>query len=177
MPGKEFVDSNILIYVHDFDADLKHKRAKDLLSKLWPSRSGRLSTQVLHDGEDFETVAPQRRPRSCAFLRSLGRIARHPFDSSQSLGNRGICAAFLLGQHDRGSGGGNRRGRAANRRPERRPNHSRRPNHQPASITSELMVRFCTHLSVPFRLVVLGKSRTGLTPLLPLSPLLPLPRL
>lgn len=67
MPGKVFVDSNILIYAHDLDAGLKHQRAIDLLSKLWPSRSARLSTQVLQEFYVNTTEKiPKPLPRSIA---------------------------------------------------------------------------------------------------------------
>jgi predicted nucleic acid-binding protein len=49
MPGKVFVDSNILIYAHDLDAGIKHERAREVLSNWWPSRRARLSTQVLQE--------------------------------------------------------------------------------------------------------------------------------
>jgi predicted nucleic acid-binding protein len=44
-----FVDSNILIYAHDFDAGAKHQRAADRLWELWDTHAGRLSTQVLQE--------------------------------------------------------------------------------------------------------------------------------
>jgi predicted nucleic acid-binding protein len=46
---KTFVDSNVLIYAHDVDADRKHEIAKGLLRDLWVARTGVLSTQVLHE--------------------------------------------------------------------------------------------------------------------------------
>jgi predicted nucleic acid-binding protein len=46
---KAFVDSNVLIYAHDVDAGRKHDVAKRLLRDLWLSRTGVLSTQVLHE--------------------------------------------------------------------------------------------------------------------------------
>ena len=49
MTDKVFVDTNILVYAHDMDAGAKHKVAKDLVAKLWETRSGVLSTQVLQE--------------------------------------------------------------------------------------------------------------------------------
>jgi predicted nucleic acid-binding protein len=49
MPGKYFVDTNVLIYAHDRSAGLKHERARQLLERLWISGQGVLSTQVLHE--------------------------------------------------------------------------------------------------------------------------------
>ncbi len=49
MPGKTFVDSNILIYAHDIDAGTKQARAAQRLKELWESSLGRLSVQVLQE--------------------------------------------------------------------------------------------------------------------------------
>ena len=47
MSAKVFVDSNILIYAHDLDAGPRQRRAAEWLGRLWDTRAGRLSTQVL----------------------------------------------------------------------------------------------------------------------------------
>jgi predicted nucleic acid-binding protein len=44
-----FVDSNILIYAHDADAEPKRERAVEKLRGLWESGAGRLSVQVLQE--------------------------------------------------------------------------------------------------------------------------------
>jgi len=44
-----FVDTNILIYAHDVDAGDRHWRARKLVSELWESGFGMLSTQVLSE--------------------------------------------------------------------------------------------------------------------------------
>jgi len=49
MIDKVFVDTNILVYAHDLDAGRRHEVAKDIVSKLWESRTGVLSTQVLQE--------------------------------------------------------------------------------------------------------------------------------
>lgn len=49
MPDKYFVDTNILLYAHDLSAGLKHERAGQLVERLWTSREGVLSTQVLQE--------------------------------------------------------------------------------------------------------------------------------
>jgi predicted nucleic acid-binding protein len=48
-PGRQFVDTNILVYAHDQSAGEKHERAKALLTALWRSRQGCLSVQVLQE--------------------------------------------------------------------------------------------------------------------------------
>ena len=49
MSGKTFVDTNVLIYAHDVDAQVKHEVAKSVLRKLWSERTGVLSMQVLQE--------------------------------------------------------------------------------------------------------------------------------
>jgi predicted nucleic acid-binding protein len=49
MTDKVFVDTNILVYAHDADAGEKHSLARELVSQLWETRTGILSTQVLQE--------------------------------------------------------------------------------------------------------------------------------
>ena len=49
MSDRYFVDTNILMYAHDSAAGNKHERAKALVEKMWETRSGVVSTQVLQE--------------------------------------------------------------------------------------------------------------------------------
>ena len=49
MNAKAFIDTNVLIHVHDVDAAAKHDVAKQVLQQLWSERAGALSTQVLQE--------------------------------------------------------------------------------------------------------------------------------
>jgi predicted nucleic acid-binding protein len=49
MSDKTFVDTNILVYAHNKDAGRKHEIARNVISELWESRLGLLSTQVLQE--------------------------------------------------------------------------------------------------------------------------------
>jgi predicted nucleic acid-binding protein len=49
MTAPTFVDSNLLIYVHDLDAGSKHLRAAVKITELWNNGYGMLSTQVLQE--------------------------------------------------------------------------------------------------------------------------------
>ena len=49
MSDKTFIDTNVLIYAHDIDANAKHKIAKEVLRELWSERTGVLSAQVLQE--------------------------------------------------------------------------------------------------------------------------------
>ena len=47
--SRVFVDTNILIYAHDLDSDVKYKIAGAILIKLWQEGAGVISTQVLQE--------------------------------------------------------------------------------------------------------------------------------
>jgi predicted nucleic acid-binding protein len=49
MNDKTFVDTNVLIYAHDLDAEVKHQTAKTILAGLWSESSGTVSMQVLQE--------------------------------------------------------------------------------------------------------------------------------
>ena len=49
MTDKVFLDTNVLVYAHDLDAGNKHDKAAEIVSQLWESRNGVLSTQVLQE--------------------------------------------------------------------------------------------------------------------------------
>ncbi len=49
MKDRLFVDTNILIYAHDLDAEAKHRKAARLIFNLWEAGTGMLSIQVLQE--------------------------------------------------------------------------------------------------------------------------------
>ena len=49
MNDKTFVDTNVLVYAHDLDAGEKHAIASGIMSDLWESGNGVISTQVLQE--------------------------------------------------------------------------------------------------------------------------------
>jgi predicted nucleic acid-binding protein len=49
MNGKIFVDSNVLVYAHDLDADARHGKAVEIVRELWKNQNGVISTQVLQE--------------------------------------------------------------------------------------------------------------------------------
>ena len=49
MSDKAFLDTNILVYAHEPDMGIKHKRARALIEQLWNTGAGVLSTQVLQE--------------------------------------------------------------------------------------------------------------------------------
>lgn len=49
MNGKEFVDTNILVYAFDRTAGEKREKVVTLLTRLWSERSGCLSLQVIQE--------------------------------------------------------------------------------------------------------------------------------
>lgn len=67
--GRQFVDTNILIYAYDRTAERRQERARKLLVELWQSRRGCLSIQVL---QEFFVVATRKLPGiSPADLRTI----------------------------------------------------------------------------------------------------------
>jgi len=55
--GVTFVDTNILVYSHDTHEEVKHRAAENLLTQLWASGLGVLSTQVL---QEFYSAATRK---------------------------------------------------------------------------------------------------------------------
>lgn len=49
MNDRTFIDTNVLIYAHDRDANAKQQIAKNILRDLWAQRKGVLSMQVLQE--------------------------------------------------------------------------------------------------------------------------------
>ncbi len=44
-----FIDTNVLIYAHDAEAGERHRRAAEIVTSLWTTRTGLLSVQVLQE--------------------------------------------------------------------------------------------------------------------------------
>jgi predicted nucleic acid-binding protein len=68
--GKAFLDTNVLIYAYDRSAGVKHERATEVVSEIWKSRTGLISTQVLQ--EFYVTVTRKiSRPLDQAVARQI----------------------------------------------------------------------------------------------------------
>ena len=52
-----FVDTDVLVYAHDLDAEVKRAIAEHVLRQLWEDETGVLSTQVL---QEFSNVATRK---------------------------------------------------------------------------------------------------------------------
>lgn len=57
---RQFVDSNVLVYLHDRSAGSKQSRAREIVDELWESRRGCLSIQVL---QEFYVNVTRKVPR------------------------------------------------------------------------------------------------------------------
>ena len=68
----QFVDANILIYAHDTSAGDKRCRAQELIQRLWESREGCLSIQVL---QEFYVNVTQKLPKPLTSEAAAGIIA------------------------------------------------------------------------------------------------------
>jgi predicted nucleic acid-binding protein len=95
MSAKFFVDTNILFYAQDRSAGVKHERAKRLLSDLWQSGAGVVSTQVL---QEF-CVAVRRVDRNRA-VKDLQRLVRD-FSSWEVIVNTSESILGALGMESR----------------------------------------------------------------------------
>ncbi len=49
MPGKEFLDANILVYAHDAGARPKRRKSRQLIAELAKTGNGVISTQVMQE--------------------------------------------------------------------------------------------------------------------------------
>lgn len=63
MKDRVFIDSNILVYAHDLDADEKNVKAVEIVRNLWESQNGVISTQVL---QEFYVNVTRKIPRPLA---------------------------------------------------------------------------------------------------------------
>jgi len=71
MSGKQFLDTNILIYAHDLDAGPRHKVAASLVAELWESGQGVISVQVL---QEFYVNITRKIPRPLSLVVARGLI-------------------------------------------------------------------------------------------------------
>ena len=69
-----FVDTNVLLYAHDRTAGRKRAVASELLERLWGTRAGALSTQVL---QEFYINATRKLPRPLSASRARAVIDRY----------------------------------------------------------------------------------------------------
>jgi predicted nucleic acid-binding protein len=56
-----FVDTNVLVYAYDADAGRRHDIARAELARLWDTRTGAVSTQVL---QEFYVTVTRKLPKS-----------------------------------------------------------------------------------------------------------------
>jgi predicted nucleic acid-binding protein len=79
-PGRQFLDTNVLVYAHDATAGAKRSRALKLVEDLWESGEGCLSLQVLQ--EFFVTMTrkvarPLPHPVAAGLVEKLGTWTTH----------------------------------------------------------------------------------------------------
>ncbi len=87
--GKQFVDTNIVVYAYDLSAGRRQKQAETLLDQLWQSRTGCLSIQVL---QEFYNIVTRKL--------TLSLSSKHAFDIVADLGQWNVhqpAVADVLG--------------------------------------------------------------------------------
>ena len=66
MTERVFVDTNVLLYAHDLDAEIKRAIAEHVLRQLWEDETGVLSSQVLQEFYAALTSGASPVPRRAA---------------------------------------------------------------------------------------------------------------
>lgn len=69
--GREFIDTNILVYAFDSSAGKKQRLANDLLRRLWDEGGGCVSVQVL---QEFFVTVTKKVPKPLAVDEATDRI-------------------------------------------------------------------------------------------------------
>jgi predicted nucleic acid-binding protein len=72
MNGRQFVDTNVLIYAFDRTASTKRAAARDLIERLWLERTGCLSLQILQ--EFYVTATRMLSMPAADAARQVGRL-------------------------------------------------------------------------------------------------------
>lgn len=95
-----FVDTNVLLYAHDREAGRKREVARELLQRLWGTRRGALSTQVL---QEFYVNATRKLPKPLSAPRARTVIERYATWRVHSIQPADIIAASELEKRHRQS--------------------------------------------------------------------------
>lgn len=96
---QQFVDTNILVYAYDRSAGARHKQASRLLSKLWETKRGCLSVQVL---QEFYVTVTQKVPHpltvqeAAPIIRSLSTWRYHSPDAEDVLAAISLQERFRI---------------------------------------------------------------------------------
>jgi predicted nucleic acid-binding protein len=95
-----FVDTNVLLYAHDRSAGRKREVASELLERLWGTRTGALSTQVL---QEFYVNATRKLPKPLSAPRARAVIDRYATWHVHRIDPSDIVAASELEKRHRQS--------------------------------------------------------------------------
>jgi predicted nucleic acid-binding protein len=95
-----FVDTNVLLYAHDRTAGRKRELASDLLERLWGTRAGALSTQVL---QEFYVNATRMLPRPLPAAKARAVVERYSTWPVHRVEPSDIAAASELEERHRQS--------------------------------------------------------------------------
>lgn len=72
--NRNFVDTNILVYAHNLDADVKNEIAGNILKKLWREGNGVISTQVL---QEFYVTVTRKIPDPLSAAKARGILENY----------------------------------------------------------------------------------------------------
>ena len=71
--GRQFIDTNVLVYAHDKLAETKTSQAKELVQSLWSSEKGALSIQVF---QEFYVTVTRKLPEPITSIQALEVIQK-----------------------------------------------------------------------------------------------------
>lgn len=92
-PRREFVDTNVLVYAHDRSAGRKRETAQDLLERLWDSRLGCVSLQVL---QEFYVTVTGRTRRLLSPVEAARKVAWYAEWTLHEPGRQDLLSAIAL---------------------------------------------------------------------------------
>ncbi len=72
--NRNFVDTNILVYAHNLDADVKNEITGNILKKLWREGTGVISTQVL---QEFYVTVTRKIPDPLSAAKARGILENY----------------------------------------------------------------------------------------------------
>lgn len=69
-----FLDTNVMIYAYDLEAEYKHKIAKEIVRDFWDNRGALISTQVL---QEFYVNVTRKIPRPLSLAKARSIIEQY----------------------------------------------------------------------------------------------------
>lgn len=98
MKDRVFIDSNVLVYAHDLDADEKHQAAVEIVRNLWEDQNGVISTQVL---QEFYVNVTRKIPRPQARSKAREIVRNYSLWQTEIIDGADVVRASELEEANR----------------------------------------------------------------------------